>query len=236
LSNLRKSAILHHPPGPPAGASAFDIQCRRCARLAEFRDQIKQRFPAYYASPVPPFGATDPDLLIVGLAPGLHGANRTGRPFTGDFAGILLYKTLFKYGFSSKDHSLAVTDSLRLRNCAITNAVKCVPPQNKPTPQEISTCNYYLASELRVLPEDAAILALGRIAHQAVLQGFALKRSAYPFAHAAVHALPGRPTLFDSYHCSRYNTQTNRLTVSMFEAVVAQIRQHIDSKSPKPRQ
>jgi uracil-DNA glycosylase len=172
---------------------------------------------------VPPFGDPRPKLLIVGLAPGFHGANQTGRPFTGDHAGILLYATLHAFGYASRALSVAADDGLQLIGCRITNAVKCVPPQNKPETGEIKRCNDYLRQELAALPAGAAILALGLIAHKAVLQALGLKAANHVFAHAVSHALPGGHRLYDSYHCSRYNTQTRRLTPEMFHAVFARI-------------
>jgi uracil-DNA glycosylase family 4 len=160
--------------------------------------------------------------LIVGLAPGLHGANRTGRPFTGDFAGILLYETLYELGLASRPQSVAADDDLALVDARITNAVKCLPPGNKPLPQEMRCCNSYLRNELEALPSVRVVLALGRVAHEAVVLACGLRRSAFVFAHAREHALDGTRRLLDSYHCSRYNTQTRRLTATMFKAVVAQ--------------
>lgn len=199
-------------------------ECRQCARLSGFLDEVRTDFPGYYARPVPPFGAEDPGLLIVGLAPGMHGANRTGRPFTGDYAGILLYRTLHRFGFASAPDSVSAEDGLELIGCRITNAVKCLPPQNKPEPSEIRQCNGYLAGEIQNLSDGAAILALGTIAHQAVLRALGLKVKDFAFSHGAVHALPRGMALYDSYHCSRYNTQTKRLTAEMFEAVFDEIR------------
>jgi uracil-DNA glycosylase family 4 len=169
-------------------------------------------------------------LLIVGLAPGLHGANRTGRPFTGDYAGTLLYQTLYKFGFASQPESISADDSLRLKDCRITNAVKCLPPQNKPLPVEIRSCNHFLASEIASLPANVAILALGTIAHAAVLTAVGLRAGHGKFAHGARHELPGGQLLFDSYHCSRYNTNTRRLTEEMFHAVFADIRTHLSAR------
>ena len=206
----------------------YDQQCRRCPRLAGFLDEVKLEHPDYFCRPVPPFGDAQARLLIVGLAPGMHGANRSGRPFTGDYAGILLYQTLHKFGFASLPVSTSADDSLRLHGCRISNAVKCLPPQNKPETSEIKCCNPFLANELAQMPAGSIVLALGNIAHQAVLMACGAKRSAYGFAHAARHRLPDGMTLFDSYHCSRYNTQTRRLTADMFEAVFAQIRQELD--------
>jgi uracil-DNA glycosylase family 4 len=203
-------------------AVVFDPHCRRCARLAEFLDETRRRYPRYHCAPVPPFGDAVARLLIVGLAPGLHGANATGRPFTGDHAGILLYRTLHEFGFASRPESRAADDGLVLRGCRISNAVKCVPPGNKPRPDEIRNCNGYLAAELGTLPADCVILALGAIAHDAVLAALALRRAGFRFGHASEHVLPNGMRMVDSYHCSRYNTQTRRLTTEMFRAVVGQ--------------
>lgn len=203
----------------------FDPDCRACPRLARFLDEVRAKHPGYHARPVPAFGDPAPDLLIVGLAPGMHGANRSGRPFTGDYAGVLLYATLHKFGYASAPKSVSVGDGLILTGCRITNAVKCLPPANKPEPAEIRTCNAILAAELTVLPPHATILALGQIAHQAVLRAFGLKLKDYPFAHASDHRLPNGRRLVSSYHCSRYNTQTRRLTPEMFEAVFRQIQE-----------
>jgi uracil-DNA glycosylase len=198
----------------------FDPRCTRCPRLAQFLEDIRRTRPEYFCRPVPPFGAASPKLLIVGLAPGLHGANRTGRPFTGDFAGILLYESLHKFGLATAAMSVAASDSLQLLGARITNAVKCVPPGNKPLPAEIITCNQYLAAEISALPGLRVALALGRIAHEAVLRAVSARRAAFSFGHAAEHRLPSGLLLLDSYHCSRYNTQTRRLTREMFESVV----------------
>jgi uracil-DNA glycosylase family 4 len=214
-------------PAPSYGR--FDSRCTDCPRLAGFLRTVRSTHPGYHAAPVAPFGDGEARLLIVGLAPGMHGANRTGRPFTGDYAGILLYRTLHRFGYASAECSRAADDGLQLRGCRITNAVKCVPPQNKPEPAEVRACNRYLAAELAALAPGSAILALGTIAHRAVLMGSGLRPGAYGFGHGAVHALPSGHTLFDSYHCSRYNTQTNRLTAAMFEAVFAAIAAHLES-------
>lgn len=203
----------------------FDMECRRCARLAGFLDEVKLQHPDYFARPVPSFGAEQPKLLIVGLAPGMHGANRTGRPFTGDYAGVLLYQTLHKFGYASAAVSLSADDGLQLQHCRITNAVKCLPPENKPTGAEINSCNRYLAAEIASLPNDVVILALGNVAHQAVLKALDLKAAACKFGHGARHELPDGRILYDSYHCSRYNTQTRRLTEAMFHAVFESIQQ-----------
>ena len=199
----------------------FDPHCRRCPRLAAFLDDGRARHPGYHCAPVAPFGDPVPRLLIVGLAPGFHGANATGRPFTGDYAGVLLYQTLHRYGWASAPVSSSLDDGLVLMGARITNAVKCVPPENKPTPAEIATCNGFLRAELDGLPAVAVILALGAIAHGAVLRAQGLRASACKFAHGAEHRLPGGRVLVDSYHCSRYNTNTRRLTEEMFREVVA---------------
>lgn len=209
-------------------ASIFERECVQCPRLASFLADVRIKHPDYYAHPVPVFGDPHAQLLIVGLAPGMHGANRTGRPFTGDYAGILLYETLYKFGYANKIGTAEADDGLQLRNCRISNAVKCLPPENKPLPEEIKRCNQYLAAELVQQP-PRVILALGRIAHDAVLMGMGLKASAFRFGHHAKHALPGGIELIDSYHCSRYNTQTKRLNAAMFEAVFNDIAQILDS-------
>jgi uracil-DNA glycosylase family 4 len=205
----------------------YDAACRRCQRLADFLDRVKERYPTYACRPVAPFGPVRSRLVIVGLAPGMHGANRSGRPFTGDHAGVLLYETLHRHGFASAPVSTAMDDGLRLIDARITNAVKCLPPDNKPDASEVRQCNGYLQAELAGLRPGDAILALGSIAHQAVLMALGLRRSEWTFGHAAVHALAGGITLFDSYHCSRYNTQTRRLTPAMFDAVFAAVRAHL---------
>lgn len=208
-------------------AAAFDIDCRRCARLAAFLDAVHAEHPSYYCRPVPPFGAADARLVIVGLAPGMHGANATGRPFTGDYAGILLYATLFKFGFATHAEAIGVDDGLRLIEARITNAVKCLPPGNKPQPAEIRQCNAYLTAELSALPAAAAVLALGRVAHEATLRALGLPLRTHVFSHGAEHPLERGARLFDSYHCSRYNTNTGRLTTAMFEQVFAAIARHL---------
>jgi uracil-DNA glycosylase family 4 len=202
----------------------FDQDCRQCKRLDGFLCEVKQKHPDYHARPVAPFGDSDAQLLIVGLAPGMHGANATGRPFTGDYAGLLLYEALYEFGYSNQIKSESLTDGLVLKGCRITNAVKCLPPQNKPTGDEINRCNAYLSAELKTLPERAVILALGSIAHQAVLKACGLKPSSAKFAHNARHALPDGRTLVDSYHSSRYNVQTKRLTKEMFADVFRTIQ------------
>jgi uracil-DNA glycosylase family 4 len=201
--------------------------CRRCARLADFLDGIRHEYPSYHARPVAPFGDPGARLLIVGLAPGMHGANASGRPFTGDHAGILLYETLHRYGFSNRAVSTALDDGLELSGCRITNAVKCLPPQNKPLASEIACCNDFLRRELQAVPASGVVLALGAIAHRAVLKALGLKLRPFPFSHGAEHHMGTGLTLLDSYHCSRYNTQTRRLTPEMFRSVFARARELI---------
>jgi uracil-DNA glycosylase family 4 len=205
----------------------FDPGCRRCPRLAAFLDQVAESHPDYHCAPVPPFGDPEARLLVVGLAPGMHGANRSGRPFTGDHAGILLYAMLHRFGFSSAPESVSADDGLTLENCRITNAVKCLPPGNKPVGAEINTCNDFLANELRRLPPGAVVLALGGIAHRAVVKALGLRQADYRFAHGAVHEA-GDVALLDSYHCSRYNTNTGRLTEAMFAEVFTEARRLLE--------
>jgi uracil-DNA glycosylase family 4 len=207
------------PPGP---------DCPLCPRLAAFREANRARYADFHNAPVPSFGSAGARLLIVGLAPGLKGANQTGRPFTGDYAGDLLYRTLDSFGFARGPYGRRADDGLELVGCRITNAVRCVPPGNKPTSAEIRTCRTFLAAELAGLARLEAILALGTVAHGAVLAALGLKKSRYPFGHGALHELPGGPLLADSYHCSRYNTNTGRLTVEMFEAVFAELKARFD--------
>ncbi len=209
----------------------FDAACRRCPRLADLLQQVRQQHPDYHAAPVPPFGDEDAALLVVGLAPGMHGANRTGRPFTGDHAGIMLYQTLFRYGFASRPQSHASDDGLQLIDCRITNAVKCLPPQNKPVGSEITTCNDFLRAELAQVPAGGVVLALGSIAHNAVLKALGLKLSAHAFGHNRCHPVPGQRWLLDSYHCSRYNTQTRRLTEAMFHEVFQHARELLQQRT-----
>jgi uracil-DNA glycosylase family 4 len=206
----------------------FSSHCVDCPRLASHLAHVRERYAGYHARPVAPFGDPKAKFLVVGLAPGMHGANRSGRPFTGDHAGILLYQTLHRYAFSNQPVAVSRNDGLQLINCRITNAVKCLPPQNKPTPQEIRACNRYLKSELDHLSNDAVILALGLVAHKAVLQALGARQAEYPFSHGAQHHLPTGLCLVDSYHCSRYNTQTGRLTKTMFEKVMARVRVLVD--------
>src|SRR5689334_18124609 len=207
---------------PPKGqrTECYDADCTRCPRLAEFLAEAHHLHPDYFSRPVPSFGAAAPRILIVGLAPGMHGANRTGRPFTGDYAGILLYETLHELGLASAPASVDRFDGLQLIGARITNAVKCLPPGNKPLPKEIDTCNRYLAAELAELKSVRAILALGVVAHDAVLKALGQKRSAAKFGHGKEFTLPDGRHLVDSYHCSRYNTNTRRLTAEMFRTVL----------------
>jgi uracil-DNA glycosylase family 4 len=202
----------------------FDLDCRQCPRLASFLDEVGEEYPDYHARPVEPFGAKKIELLIVGLAPGMHGANATGRPFTGDHAGILLYQTLYDLGFSNKPVSVSADDGLKLKNCRITNAVKCLPPQNKPTTDEVKICNDFLKQELAELKPGTVVMALGTVAHGAVLRALGLKAGACKFGHGAEYVLPNGLWLLDSYHCSRYNTQTKRLTAEMFRDVFARAK------------
>lgn len=197
--------------------------CALCPRLVEFRDQNRDRFNDWFNGAVPSFGDARAKLLIVGLAPGLKGANRTGRPFTGDYAGDLLYATLAEFGWSTGTYGARADDGLALKRCMITNAVRCVPPANKPTPQEIKTCLNFLRGRIAALGDLKALLALGRVAHDSVLTAFALRKRDYAFAHGARHDLPSGLVLYDSFHCSRYNTNTRRLTPEMFQAVFAAI-------------
>jgi len=213
----------------PSDGVVFDHDCTACPRLAKFLAEGRRHYPDYYCAPVAPFGDPKARLILVGLAAGFHGANATGRPFTGDHAGVLLYRTLHRFGFASRPVSVSRYDGLELLDCRITNSVKCVPPENKPTPAEIRNCNRYLAAELSLAPQGVVLLALGSIAHAAALRALSLPLSQYKFAHAAEFRLPGGQTLIDSYHCSRYNTQTRRLTEAMFDAVFARARALLDT-------
>lgn len=223
VANARGAAGTREPPG-----RIYDPNCTRCPRLASYLAEYRARHPDCWGRPVASFGDEAPRIVLVGLAPGLNGANRTGRPFTGDYAGILLYETLFRLGLSTRRVSVSADDPLRLRGLRIVNSVKCAPPGNKPLPEEVRRCNAYLRAELaRLLPSARVLVALGRIGHDAALLALALKRSAFPFSHGAEHRLDALSTpdatlyLLDSYHCSRYNTQTRRLTEQMFHAVLA---------------
>jgi uracil-DNA glycosylase family 4 len=212
---------------------AFDVgpshDCPDCPRLAAFRAANRAAYPDWWNAPVPTFGEADARVAIVGLAPGLRGANRTGRPFTGDYAGDLLYATLIEFGFASGVYDRRPDDGLTLVDCAIINAVRCVPPQNKPTPAEITTCRRYLTPALAAMPRLKVMVALGRIAHESALRALKLTLAKFPFAHGARHLVtPTGVNLFDSYHCSRYNTNTGVLTEAMFRQVFASIRAELD--------
>ena len=202
----------------------YDPECTRCPRLAEFLTESHQKYPSYWCRPVPSFGAAAPRIVIIGLAPGMQGANRTGRPFTGDYAGILLYETLYALGLATQPTSVSYDDPLKLEHTRIINAVKCVPPENKPTPDEIRRCNGFLQAELAKLKSARVYVALGLVAHEAILKALGRKRSEYKFGHAAEFRLDETRHLIDSYHCSRYNTNTRRLTPEMFEAVLSRAR------------
>ena len=202
--------------------------CPLCPRLAEFRAQARAKAPDWYNAPVDSFGDPNAQLLIVGLAPGMQGANRTGRPFTGDYAGDLLYATLLEYGFAKGVYQARPDDGLKLVDCRISNAVRCVPPQNKPLPAEINICRQFLVATIATMPKLRAIVALGRIAHESTLKALGLRSAAAPFGHGAVHGA-GAIRLYDSYHCSRYNTNTRVLTPEMFRNVFAKVRKDLDS-------
>jgi len=204
----------------PADAT-YDPGCTRCPRLASFLAESHAKYPSYWSRPVPSFGPISARIAIVGLAPGMHGANRSARPFTGDYAGLLLYQTLYDLGLASQPQSTAYDDALKLRNVRILNAVKCVPPENKPTPEEIRECNGFLKAELAAMKSARVYVALGLVAHEAILRALGRRRTELKFAHAALHPLGEARYLLDSYHCSRYNTQTRRLTPEMFRAVLA---------------
>ena len=221
---MPKSPTRPHSVAEPAR------DCPLCPRLVAFREETRAAEPAWHNAPVASFGGADARLLIVGLAPGLKGANRTGRPFTGDFAGELLYATLIEYGFAKGTYQARPDDGIELVDCMISNAVRCVPPQNKPTPAEINTCQTFLTGRMNALPNLAAILALGRIAHDSVLSSLGSRKSAHPFGHCAQHPVTPNLMLFDSYHCSRYNTNTGVLTTQMFRQVFTGIRRHLDGR------
>lgn len=214
----------------------FSTDCKLCPRLATFLSEVRLTHHDYHARPVPSFGDADARFLVVGLAPGMHGANRTGRPFTGDYAGNLLYSTLHRFGFSSCAEPLNAAGwanaELTLKDCRITNAVRCLPPQNKPEPAEVKQCNAYLATELASLPQGAAVLALGTVAHLAVLRALGLRAKDFVFGHAEQYLLPNGLMLYDSYHCSRYNTQTKRLNETMFHEVFGAITGYLHSLTP----
>ena len=232
-------STIESDPARPAGAGGVslppsepDRNCPLCPRLVSFREAARTREPEWFNSPVPSFGDPDGRLLIVGLAPGMQGANRTGRPFTGDYAGELLYSTLIEFGFASGVYDRRPDDGLTLVDCAIINAVRCVPPQNKPTPEEIATCRRYLVPAISGLPRLKVMVALGRIAHESTLRALKLTLSKFPFAHGARHPVTLGVSLFDSYHCSRYNTNTGVLTEAMFREVFASIRADLDRPEP----
>jgi uracil-DNA glycosylase len=233
------------PPAPPAGVSRWNQDageqdpvdrevgrdCPRCPRLVAFRHSLREKQPDWHNAPVSSFGPATARLLIVGLAPGMQGANRTGRPFTGDYAGDLLYATLARFGFTTGDYAARPDDGVRLVDARITNAVRCVPPENKPVGGEIGQCRVFLKATIARMPNLAAVVLLGRIAHDSAVKALGHAMAAFPFAHGAQHAA-GPLTLFDSYHCSRYNTNTGVLTPEMFQAVFAAVRSHLDSLSP----
>lgn len=209
---------MSEEPGP---------DCPRCPRLVEFRERYRHAEPNWHNAPVRSFGDLTARLLIVGLAPGLKGANRTGRPFTGDYAGDLLYSTLKKFEFATGTYGARADDGFNLSDCRICNAVRCVPPENKPEPKEIAACNGFLVEETATMPKLQVVLALGAIAHGAVLKALGERKSAFPFKHGAIHVLTTGKLLADSYHCSRYNTNTGVLTTEMFEAVFVEIRRRL---------
>ena len=225
---MTKHSRTEKTPPPRAASAAVSVSnpgrdCPLCPRLVDYRDAIRAREPDWFNAPVPSFGPDDAELMIVGLAPGVQGANRTGRPFTGDYAGDLLYATLLDYGFATGAYHARPDDGLTLVNCRISNAVRCVPPQNKPLPIEINTCRQFLLGTIETMPRLRAIVALGRIAHDSMLKTLGVRAALAPFAHGAVHEA-GRLRLYDSYHCSRYNTNTRVLTPEMFRSVFANIR------------
>jgi uracil-DNA glycosylase len=227
ISRTENDRRARSAPAAAPLASEPDRDCPLCPRLAEFRDANRAREPGWFNAPVPSFGDPNGRLLIVGLAPGMQGANRTGRPFTGDYAGDLLYATLLEYGFAKGVYQARPDDGLTLVDCRIGNAVSCVPPQNKPLPVEINTCRRYLAQKVETMPNLRAIMVLGRIAHDSTLKVLGLRAAEAPFAHGAVHRA-GNLKLYDSYHCSRYNTNTRVLTPEMFRSVFANIRKELD--------
>jgi uracil-DNA glycosylase family 4 len=217
--------------GAAPGAAEPDRDCPLCPRLVAYRQENRAANPGWFNAPVPSFGPQDARLLVVGMAPGVRGANRTGRPFTGDHAGLLLYATLLRFGFASGEYRAEADDGLRLHDCRIVNAVRCVPPANLPQPAETATCNRFLRAELEAMPRLRVALALGLLAHAAVLKAVGLPASRLRFAHGAIHALPSGVLLADSYHVSRYNTNTGRLTAAMFEAVMAAARDRLSGQT-----
>ena len=208
--------------------STFNVNCTDCPRLSKYLKEVRKKYPKYHGKPVSSFGKIHPQLLVVGLAPGLHGANATGRPFTGDHAGILLYQMLYKYGFSNNPISRNANDSLKLKHSRITNAVRCLPPQNKPLGDEIENCNRDLGEELENTKKEAIVLCLGQIAHRSTFKVLDIKQSDYPFKHGKFHRLDDGKIIVDSYHCSRYNTQTKRLTEAMFDDVFKNIKKQLE--------
>lgn len=212
------------PPTPLIEAPEAPKTCGRCPRLVAYREANTMAEPQWFNGAVPSFGDSAGRLLVVGLAPGVRGANRTGRPFTGDYAGTLLYETLSEFGFANGRFDARIDDGLQLTDCLVSNAVRCVPPENKPTPAEINTCRGFLAARIAALPQLQAIVTLGRIAHDSTLTALGARKAAFPFAHGARHVIRPGLTLYDSYHCSRYNTNTGRLTPEMFRAVFAAVR------------
>jgi uracil-DNA glycosylase family 4 len=224
---MTKISTIEDRPGIAPLHTEPDRDCPLCPRLAEFRGQARAKQPDWFNSPVPSFGDAGARLLIVGLAPGMQGANRTGRPFTGDYAGDLLYATLLEYGFAKGSYQARADDGLSLVDCRISNAVRCVPPQNKPLPAEINSCRPFLAATVEAMPRLRAVVALGRVAHDTLVKMLKLRGSAAPFAHGAMHQA-GRIRLYDSYHCSRYNTNTGVLTPEMFRKVFAKVKAELD--------
>jgi uracil-DNA glycosylase len=226
LTNEQQSASGRPHASPGVLRSSPDHDCLLCPRLAAFRHATQAREPTWFNAPVPSFGSQDAALLIVGLAPGLQGANRTGRPFTGDYAGDLLYETLLEFGYATGTYDERPDDGLTLVDCRISNAVRCVPPQNKPQPAEINTCRTFLEATFEEMPRLRAIVMLGRVSHDSTLKALGVRASDAPFSHGAIHQA-GKFRLFDSYHCSRYNTNTRRLTSAMFKQVFANVRKHL---------
>ncbi len=222
LSSRRYNAGI-----PPVTIDQPGRDCPKCPRLVAFREENRENWPDWHNGPVESFGGDDAALLIVGLAPGLRGANRTSRPFTGDYAGQLLYPTLQKFGFADGDYDESPDDGLNLVGCRITNAVRCVPPQNKPVGAEINACRPFLIDEIAGMPQLRIILALGTVSHGSILRTLGLRAAAYPFSHCAFHTLPDGIVLADSYHCSRYNTNTGRLTEAMFHDVFREIASRV---------
>jgi uracil-DNA glycosylase len=225
---VARSPVPSEPATHRANPAEPSIGCALCPRLADFLAGTRAAEPSWFNAPVPSFGCSDARLLIVGLAPGLRGANRTGRPFTGDYAGDLLYATLLEQGFATGNYGAAIDDGLQLRDCMISNAVRCVPPGNKPLPAEISMCRQFLAGRIAAMTRLEAIVVLGRVAHDSTLSALSAKRSAYPFAHGARHHVSPGLAVFDSYHCSRYNTNTRVLTPEMFRDVFIAVRAYLN--------